>query len=86
MDATLSTIVPLGLVLLVGCTSHLPLPEVAAYTSLDAEFAEPVYKEFKRTTGITVLPTSTRTRTNQSDWPRRNHRRSVAAASRRFLE
>ncbi len=57
MDATLRAILPLGMVLLVGCTSRVPLPEVVAYTSLDAEFTEPVYKEFKRVTGITVLPT-----------------------------
>ncbi len=40
----------------VGCTPRAQGPEVIAYTALDAEFSDPVYKDFKRETGITVLP------------------------------
>ena len=33
-----------------------PSPEVAAFTSVDKEFAEPVYQDFQSVTGIKVLP------------------------------
>ena len=39
-----------------GCTPRPNGPEVVAYTALDAEFSAPIYQDFKRETGITVLP------------------------------
>jgi iron(III) transport system substrate-binding protein len=57
MHLMLFGLVPVVLLqLFIGCTSRVPLPEVVAYTALDAEFAEPVFAQFKHDTGITVLP------------------------------
>jgi iron(III) transport system substrate-binding protein len=39
-----------------GCTTRPSGPEVVAYTALDAEFSVPVFDDFKRETGIAVLP------------------------------
>ncbi len=65
MARMLRAAVPWSLLLLAGCTSQAPLPEVTAYTSVDEEFAEPVYQDFQRVTGINVLP-QFESATNQS--------------------
>jgi len=57
MHAALRGLVPVVLLnLCIGCTSRAPLPEVVVYAALDAEFAEPVFAQFKHDTGIVVLP------------------------------
>jgi iron(III) transport system substrate-binding protein len=56
MDTALRAFVPVAILLLGGCGSRVPLPEVIAYTSLDAEFVEPIYQDFRRTSGIKVVP------------------------------
>lgn len=57
MVAKLRALVPCIFLLVGGCASQAPSPEVGAYTSVDREFAEPVYQDFKRVTGINVVPT-----------------------------
>ena len=42
--------------LLVGCRSESTAPQVIVYTALDREFSEPIFTEFTRETGISVLP------------------------------
>ncbi|HEY1603055.1 MAG TPA: extracellular solute-binding protein [Pirellulales bacterium] len=56
MDALLRRLSLLLLVVAIAaCTSPAPLPEVVAYTALDAEFSQPVFETFKGQSGITVL-------------------------------
>jgi iron(III) transport system substrate-binding protein len=40
---------------LVGCNSHQHDLEVVAYAALDREFVEPIFADFKKDTGVTVL-------------------------------
>jgi iron(III) transport system substrate-binding protein len=41
---------------LAGCTAGDPRPEVVVYTALDAEFSEPILREFERESGVAVRP------------------------------
>jgi iron(III) transport system substrate-binding protein len=56
MAVTYRTLVAASLLCAVGCTSRAPSPEVVAYSSVDKEFAEPVFQDFQRETGIQVVP------------------------------
>ncbi len=50
----LACVLGLGAAWMTGCWSSGN--EVVVYTALDREFAEPIFEEFTRKTGITVLP------------------------------